>query len=172
VLFVSIVSGNKNSLINIDESFIDSPLSFKIPQGFPRPQLDIFAKNHLSEAGFQLGRKLFYDGRLSKDGNFPCASCHQQYAAFSTSDHDLSHGFNNSFTTRNAPALINIAWMKNLHFDGAINHIELQPLAPITAANEMAENIDSVLLKLREDTAYVRMFKAASVPMLLIHNGC
>ncbi len=156
-----IVNAGKNNVISVNETFADSPFNFKIPRGFPKPQSDIFAKNHLTEAGFQLGRKLFYDGRLSKDGNFSCASCHQQYAAFSTSDHDLSHGFNNSFTTRNSPALINIAWMKNLHFDGAINHIEVQPLAPLTAINEMAENVDSVLLKLKKDTAYVRMFKAA-----------
>ncbi|RYD86673.1 MAG: T9SS type A sorting domain-containing protein, partial [Sphingobacteriales bacterium] len=54
--------------------------------------------------------KVFYDGKLSKDGNFPCASCHQQFAGFATLDHDLSHGFNNQFTIRNAPGLANLAW--------------------------------------------------------------
>jgi cytochrome c peroxidase len=48
-----------------------------------------------------------------------------------------------------------------LHWDGGINHIEVQPLAPLTAPNEMAENIDSVLKKLRKDTAYPKLFKAA-----------
>ena len=52
-------------------------LELKIPPGWPKPPTNIFAKNKLTEEGFQLGRKLFYDGRLSKDGNFPCASCHQ-----------------------------------------------------------------------------------------------
>lgn len=136
-------------------------LEFKIPPGWPKPPIDIFANNRLSEEGFQLGRKLFYDGRLSKDGNFPCASCHQQFAAFANFEHDLSHGFNNSFTKRNAPALFNLAWMTDLHWDGAINHIEVQPLAPLTAPNEMAENIDSVIRKLRADSVYPGMFKAA-----------
>ncbi len=136
-------------------------LKLVIPKGWPKPPTDIFAKNPLTEEGFQLGKKLFYDGRLSKDGNIACAGCHQQFAAFSTFDHDLSHGFNNSFTTRNAPALFNIAWMKEMHWDGAINHIEVQPLAPITAANEMAETLENVLKKLSADTAYKRMFKAA-----------
>ena len=86
-------------------------LELKIPPGWPKPPTDIFAKNRLSEQAFQLGRKLFYDGRLSKDGNFPCASCHQQFAAFANYDHDFSHGFNNTFTKRNAPALFNLAWM-------------------------------------------------------------
>ncbi len=146
-----------------DESGPFNPtwLELKIPSGWPKPAANIFAKNRLSEQGFQLGRKLFYDGRLSKDGNFPCASCHQQFAAFANYEHDFSHGFNNSFTKRNAPSLFNLAWMTELHWDGSINHIEVQPLAPLTAPNEMAENIDSVLRKLRKDTAYPKLFKAA-----------
>lgn len=136
-------------------------LKFTIPKGWPKPARDIFAGNPLTEEGFQLGKKLFYDGRLSKDGNIPCASCHQQFAAFATYDHDFSHGFNNSFTKRNAPPLFNLAWMKELHWDGAINHIEVQPLAPITASNEMAETLENVLAKLNADTAYKRLFKAA-----------
>ena len=136
-------------------------LKFEIPKGWPKPAKDIFVNNPLTEQGFQLGKKLFYDGRLSRDGNFACASCHQQFAAFATYDHDFSHGYNNSFTTRNAPALFNLAWTPLLHWDGGINHIEVQPLAPLTAHNEMAENIDSVLKKLRKDTAYPKLFKAA-----------
>jgi len=136
-------------------------LEFKIPAGWPKPPTDIFARNRLSEEGFQLGKKLFYDGRLSKDGNFPCAGCHQQFGAFATYDHDFSHGYNNTFTTRNAPGLFNLAWMPKFHWDGGVNHIEVQPLSPITAPNEMAENLDSVLRKLRKDTAYPRLFRAA-----------
>ena len=136
-------------------------LSFKIPSGWPTPPTDIYKNNPLTEEGFQLGRKLFYDGRLSKDGNFPCASCHQQFAAFATYDHQFSHGFNNSFTFRNAPPLFNLAWMKEMHWDGGINHIEVQPLAPINEITEMAENIENVLKKLSIDTAYRRMFSAA-----------
>ena len=131
-----------------------------MPPGWPKP-FDIFAKTHLTEEVFQLGRKLFYDGRLSKDGNFSCASCHQQFAAFATFDHDFSHGFDDQFTTRNAPALQNLAWVPLYHWDGGINHIEVQALSPLTAHNEMAENIDSVLKKLRADAEYKRMFKKA-----------
>lgn len=140
--------------------YTTTPLNFTIPYGFPEPQYK-FEGNPLTKEGFELGRKLFYDGILSKDGNFPCASCHQQFAAFSTSDHDLSHGFNNQFTTRNAPALLNLVWMKEMHWDGGINHIEVQPLAPITAPNEMAEDINNVVNKLKQDNNYKRMFKAA-----------
>ena len=134
------------------------PMQFIVPAGFPEPGYT-FENNPLTTQGFELGKKLFYDGRLSQDGNFPCASCHQQFAAFATFDHPFSHGFNNQFTTRNAPGLFNVAWLKEMHWDGGINHIEVQPLAPITAGNEMAETIDNVVAKLKEDAVYRRMFK-------------
>lgn len=137
-----------------------TPLAFVVPKGWPAPQYD-FKSNPLTEEGFELGKRLFYDGRLSKDGNFACATCHQQFAAFATIDHEFSHGFNNTLTTRNAPALFNLAWQSNFMWDGGINHLDLQPLAPISATNEMGETIDSVLIKLRADKQYVKMFTAA-----------
>jgi cytochrome c peroxidase len=163
ILFSAILLGacNKSDVTNNDGPYNPTYLDLKIPAGWPTPPADIFANNRLTEEGFQLGKKLFYDGRLSKDGNFPCASCHQQFAAFATFDHDFSHGFDNSFTTRNAPGLFNLAWMTKMHWDGGINHIEVQPLAPITAQNEMAETIENVLTKLRADTAYPKLFRSA-----------
>ena len=135
-------------------------LAIPVPSYFP-PVQDTYVNNPISQEGFDLGKKLFYDGRLSIDGNFPCASCHQQFAAFSTFDHSLSHGFNNQFTTRNAPGLANMAWYKEFHWDGGINHLEVQPLSPITASNEMAETIENVIRKLKADEQYRKMFKAA-----------
>jgi cytochrome c peroxidase len=142
-------------------SYAPHPIKLEIPPGWPKPPTNIYANNKLTEEGFLLGRKLFYDGRLSKDGEVSCASCHQQFAAFATFDHDLSHGVHNGFSTRNAPGLFNLAWMTEMHWDGGINHIEIQPLSPITAKNEMGETLDSVLYKIKKDTAYKRMFKAA-----------
>ncbi len=141
--------------------YAPTPIDFKIPPGFPKPPTNIFTKNKLTEEGFQLGKKLFYDGRLSKDGEVSCASCHQQFAAFATYDHDLSHGVNNSFSTRNAPALINLAWMKEWHWGGGINHLEVQPLFPLSAENEMGEKLDTVMIKIKKDSAYRRMFREA-----------
>lgn len=137
-----------------------TPIKFEIPEGFPAPIYD-FSSNPLTEEGFELGRKLFYDGRLSKDGNFPCGSCHQQFAAFANFDHGLSHGFNNQFTIRNSPSLQNLVWHREMHWDGGINNIEVQPLAPITAPNEMAEDINTVINKLKADNDYPGMFRQA-----------
>jgi len=137
-----------------------TPISFKVPAGWPQPLYD-FKKNPLTKEGFELGRKLFYDEKLSKDSSVSCASCHQQFGGFATYDHNLSHGFNNTLTTRNAPALQNLAWQKEFMWDGGVTHLDLQPLAPLTAVNEMGETLENVLKKLNRDTAYKRMFKAA-----------
>ncbi len=151
IVFAAWVSGDAGNKI------IGTPLPFTVPKGWPKPAYD-FKNNPLTKEGFELGRKLFYDGRLSKDGNFSCGSCHQQFAAFSTYDHNLSHGFNNAQTTRNAPGLFNLAWTKNFMADGGISHLDLQPLAPITAPNEMAETLENVMAKLKADSAYRKLF--------------
>ena len=154
IVCVAWVSGDSANEI------IGTPIPFTVPKDWPQPVYD-FKNNPLTKQGIALGRKLFYDGRLSKDGNFSCGSCHQQFAAFATYDHNLSHGFNNSQTTRNAPGLFNLAWTKNFMADGGINHLDLQPLAPITAPNEMAETLDSVMKKLKADMAYKTLFVKA-----------
>lgn len=152
---VQVISCKKN-----DSTTVPEAITLAIPAGFPPPQYN-FSNNPLTKQGFELGRKLFYDGRLSKDGNFPCASCHQQFSAFITYDHDFSHGFNNQFTTRNALPIFNLAWQTAFQWDGGVNNLELQPLAPLTAANEMAEDINTVINKLKADNLYPGMFKAA-----------
>jgi cytochrome c peroxidase len=160
-LAVLLIAATDNTPIKFADGKLPDYIEFKIPPGWPKPAKDIFAKNKLSEQGFQLGKKLFYDSRLSKDGNLSCAGCHQQFAAFATYDHDFSHGLNDQHTTRNAPALFNLAWMPSLHWDGGINHIEVQPLSPITSPTEMAETLDNVLAKLKKDSAYPKLFKDA-----------
>lgn len=139
---------------------LPTAIALEVPSNFPLPE-DLFKDNPLTNEGFALGRKLFYDGRLAKDGIASCASCHQQFAAFSTFDHAFSHGIDNQFTTRNAPGIFNMAWHKELHWDGGINHLEVQPLAPLTAPNEMGETVENVIRKLNSDTRYREMFRAA-----------
>jgi cytochrome c peroxidase len=137
--------------------WINTPFPFIVPKGFP-PPVYRFQNNPRTKQGFELGRKLFYDGKLSKDGNFPCSSCHQQFAAFATYEHRLSHGFNNQFSFRNAPGLFNLAWEKEINWDGGVNHIEVQPLAPLLDPHEMAEDLNQVIDKLKKDNVYPALF--------------
>jgi len=144
----------------IDAGKRPTPLKFTVPPNWPQPRYD-FKHNPLTREGFLLGRKLFFDERLSKDATISCASCHQQFGAFSTYEHNLSHGVDNSLTTRNAPALQNLAWQSAFMWDGGINHLDLQPFAPLTAPNEMGETLAGALRKLQQDTSYTAMFAAA-----------
>ncbi len=137
-----------------------TPLTFSIPQGFPAPHYN-FAANPITQQGFDLGKKIFYDANLSSDGQVSCGSCHQQFASFVQFDHDLGHGVNNEHTTRNPQPLLNLAWHQEMMWDGGVNHIEVQPLAPFTAPNEMNITIDQLLLKLSANPSYKPMYKAA-----------
>lgn len=137
-----------------------TPLAQEIPEGFPEPAYR-FADNPLSKEGFELGRKLFYDGALSIDGFHPCSSCHQQIAAFGTYEHDRSHGVNNTHTLRNAPPLFNLAWQTQFHWDGEFNSLFDEAAQPIHGSHEMGETFKGVVNKLQQDQEYRKLFKKA-----------
>ena len=144
----------------IKEELPADNIIFVVPQGWPQPHYD-FSTNPLTKEGFILGRKLFYDTKLSRDNTISCGSCHQQFAAFSHLDHKTSHGIYGLFGTRNAPPLYNLNWQTNFMWDGGVNHIEVQPLAPITNPVEMDENMNNIVAKLQGDANYRAMFKEA-----------
>ena len=135
-------------------------MSQVIPDGFPLPVYR-FQDNRLTKQGFELGRELFYDGRLSVDGGFPCSSCHQQLAGFGTYEHDRSHGYNHSHTLRNAPVLFNLAWQKEFHWDGVFTSLYDEAQQPINSHNEMAESFATIIPKLQADATYPRKFRIA-----------
>lgn len=133
---------------------------FKVPEGWPAPEYN-FENNPLTKDGFELGRRLFFDERLSKDNTVSCGSCHQPAAAFAQPAHDFSHGVNDLLGNRNSPAIYNMNWHKGFFWDGGVNHIENQPINPIQNPVEMAERMENVVAKLNADASYKAMFKAA-----------
>lgn len=130
---------------------------FTYPEYWPKPIYDI-TSNPITEEGFQLGRALFYDPILSKDGTISCASCHLQASGFTHIDHDLSHGISGKIGTRNSLAIMNTAWSNSFMWDGGINHIEVQALAPLTSGVEMAETLENVVRKLDSIPFYKNLF--------------
>jgi len=135
-------------------------ISFAVPAGWPTP-VYTYTDNALTQSGFELGRKLFYDVRLSRDNTISCASCHAQFAAFSHLDHALSHGIDGLFGTRNAPGLFNMAWKPAFFRDGGVINLENQPLNPIENPVEMDEKIQDVVSELAGDGTYKTMFSKA-----------
>ncbi|KUG09781.1 cytochrome-c peroxidase [Solirubrum puertoriconensis] len=128
-----------------------------LPGNFSAPAYAL-DQNPPNREAFELGRKLFYDPRLSRDGSVSCGSCHQQFVAFAHSGHTLSHGVDNRLGTRNAPALQNLRWRRSLMWDGGVSNLEVLPLAPITNPVEMDETLPNVLRKLNDDADYRQRF--------------
>lgn len=135
-------------------------IALQYPAYWPKPHYN-FEDNPLTQNKIDLGRKLFYDPILSANNTVSCASCHLSYTAFTHVDHALSHGINDSIGTRNSPVLINLAWQTHFMWDGAINNIEVQALAPISHPAEMGEDLNNVLLKIKNTKNYPILFKKA-----------
>lgn len=133
---------------------------FTIPKNWPKPAYN-FKKNPLTESKILLGRVLFYDPILSRNNTVSCANCHSQYTVFTHVDHALSHGIDDRIGTRNSPALMNLAWHQSFMWDGAINHLDMQALAPISNHDEMDESMKHVAEKLQVSTIYPTLFYQA-----------
>lgn len=136
------------------------PYTLKIPDSLPGPVYD-FEKNPLTKQGIALGRYLFYDPRLSLDSSVSCGFCHQQFAAFGHFDHAISHGVLGRTGTRSVPSLFNLIWQREFMWDGGVNHLDIQPLTPLTDENEMGMELTAVIDRLQGNAGYRQLFKAA-----------
>ena len=132
-------------------------VSFIVPKGWPKPEYD-FAKNPLTTEKIALGRVLFYDPILSRDSTISCATCHSPYSAFTHIDHQFSHGIDNKLGNRNAPSLMNLAWSNSFMWDGAVKHLDMQALAPMSNPDEMDETLKHVVTKLQQNRIYPKLF--------------
>ncbi|OIN59067.1 cytochrome-c peroxidase [Arsenicibacter rosenii] len=137
-----------------------TPYTWTKPANFPAPVYN-FAKNPLTVQGVQLGKALFYDGLLSRNGTITCGFCHSPFNAFAHTDHPLSHGINDQTGIRNVPAIQNVAWGQHFFWDGGIVDLDLLPIAPIQNPVEMGDSMTNVLAKVRQTAKYRTMFKAA-----------
>jgi cytochrome c peroxidase len=142
------------------KEIVNQVFTFKSPPYFPKPSYH-FETNKITDAGFALGKKLFYDSLLSVDNSTSCGSCHISTSAFTHHGHDLSHGLNGSLTKRNSPPIMNLAWSSSFMWDGGIAALDLQPIAPITSHIEMGETMEHVVSKINENPAYQPLIQKA-----------
>jgi cytochrome c peroxidase len=143
-----------------DSAYTDVPITLKTPSNFP-PLVYNIAQNPLTQKGFELGKKLFYDGRLSSDGTISCGSCHIQLNAFTHHGHTISHGVNNAMGTRNSPSIQNLAYQSQFMWDGAADNLDFQPVIPLLSSIEMNGNLNTILTMMKGDSKYVELFSAA-----------
>jgi cytochrome c peroxidase len=133
---------------------------FVQPDGFPETTYD-FSRNEVTQEGFELGKKLFFEPRLSRNNTIACGSCHIQTAAFTHHGHDVSHGIDDQLGIRNPMPIMNMAWSKEFFWDGGVFDLDFAAINAITSPVEMDENVPNVLRKLREHPEYPALFKKA-----------
>ena len=146
-------------VINIATSAykVTDTIHFIVPKGWPQPEYD-FTQNPLTTDKISLGTALFYDPILSRDSTIACATCHSNKTAFAQTDQSFSRGIDNKLGTRNAPALMNLAWNTSFMWDGAVKHLDMQALAPMSNPDEMDESIKHVVSKLQQSKHYPMLF--------------
>ncbi|AZI40003.1 cytochrome-c peroxidase [Epilithonimonas vandammei] len=143
------------------EAYIaDQAYDLEIPADFPALAFDR-DKNPVTVNGVALGKKLFYEGRLSRNNSISCGFCHIQENAFTHHGHPVSHGIDNRLGMRNAPPIQNMAFLRNYTWDGVSHNLDERSLVPITTDFEMDSSMPEVVGKLNTDANYKKLFKAA-----------
>jgi cytochrome c peroxidase len=134
--------------------------------------------NPITAEKIELGRRLFNDRRLSRDGTVACSSCHGPDTGFA-SPHAVSPGVFGRRGRRNAPALINRGWGRSFSWDGRVATLEEQVLKPIEDPNEMDLPIAEASARVgvtREDMSraiatYIRSIMSGNAPYDRHVNG-
>jgi len=132
----------------------------KPPLGLPA--FPVPANNPLTKEKISLGRKLFYDRRLSLNNTFSCAICHVPEQGFTSNEMATAAGIEGRTVRRNSPTLYNIAYARSLFHDSRETTLEQQIWAPLLAHNEMANpSIGYVIEKINNSADYNGLFKKA-----------
>ncbi|MGH7205377.1 MAG: cytochrome-c peroxidase [Nitrospiraceae bacterium] len=123
------------------------------------PNVRIPSQNLQFDAKVALGKLLFFDSRLSKDGSVSCASCHVPAAGFSD-PRQFSLGVGGKQGGRNAPPALNAAYNHLQFWDGRAGSLEEQALGPIQNPIEMSETLEGIVKKLSKNKVYQFRFRA------------
>ena len=120
------------------------------------------ADNPPSTAKIALGRKLFFDRRLSHNGTMSCAMCHVPEQGFTNNELATPIGVEGRGLRRNAPTVLNVAYQKPLFHDGRETTLETQVISPLLASDEMANpSIGYVIAKIAALPDYAGLFERA-----------
>jgi cytochrome c peroxidase len=140
-------------LLGLSHLVADEPL--------PKPLAPVQhpATNPAIPAKIALGKKLFFDPRLSRIDRISCASCHDPAKGFSNGE-KVGRGVDGKKGTRNVPSLVNAAYNRSLFWDGRAATLEAQALVPIQHPKEMNLDLGTLVRKLNAIPEYRRQFQA------------
>jgi len=138
-----------------------SIFEIQMPRGIPPELWSYFipADNPMSAAKVELGRKLFFDARISSDGTVSCASCHDPKRAF-TDGKTIAEGINTRRGLRNSPTLLNAMFSTGQFWDGRAATLEEQAKMPLTNPDEMGNrSLEEVQARIEAISEYSRSFR-------------
>lgn len=126
------------------------------------PPVPIPTDNPHSDIKIKLGDKLFHDQRFSSTGKVSCSTCHDRGKTYTDSPLKVSEGINQLKGTRNAPTVVNTAYMKSMFWDGREPDLEGQSTGSFVNPVEMGlKNHDPILDIVRNDKEHTALFKQA-----------
>jgi cytochrome c peroxidase len=125
----------------------NAAFALEVPPYFGSYNERIPVDNPITQNGFQLGRKLFYETRLSADNSMSCGSCHQQAKAF-TDGNAVSIGVDGIAGKVSAMSLVNLIWSDNFSWNGRDVSLEEQALDPIQNPIELHQSLTASIEKL------------------------
>jgi len=146
-----------------------TPLPLQYPAYFGN-RLFIPDSNPCTVEGVALGRRLFYETRLSANNSVSCSFCHRQELAF-TDGGAFSVGIDGSLTNRSSMSLANLAWSRHYFWDGRADGLEEQARTPLTNPHEMGQELAVSARKLQATKTYPLLFKKAFGSTVITGNG-
>ena len=164
LIYFTLILSCSSERLESETSYTPIPVNLNIPDVFQDRILPpvIPSNNPLTEEGIELGKKLFFDKKLSVNGSQSCADCHKPSNSF-TDARQYSIGVDNIQGTRNSMPLFNLAWNYDDRFfwDGRELSLERQVFDPITNPIEMHNTIANLVQELQIDSEYPEMFLKA-----------
>jgi cytochrome c peroxidase len=135
-----------------------TPYALKMPSW--ATAMPIPTDNPLTVEGVALGRRLFYEKKLSGDNTMSCGSCHVQTHGFSDPKR-FSVGITGKVGNRQSMAIFNLGWNDPFFWDGRAASLEKQAHDPVTNPIELNASWVDVVKKLQMDTKYPELFHKA-----------
>jgi cytochrome c peroxidase len=164
IAFLSISCGTQRNLETIGKAATPTGAPVKINAPLGLPPVPIPADNQPTSDSIALGRKLFYDVKLSGDNTLSCASCHSPTLHFADG---LKVAKGVEFGTRNTPTLLNAAYNLDQFWDGRAASLEQQAGNPIANPKEMNQSHEVCISRLNADQSYREDFTKTFGPGMI-----
>lgn len=133
-----------------------TPLAITPPLGLP--PVPVPADNPMTVEKVELGKMLYFDTRVSKDGTISCATCHDPAMAWA--EHSAtSEGIHKQRGGRNSPTVINAAYASTQFWDGRADSLEAQAVGPVANPIEMGHTMGDVIERFAKIPGYVERFQ-------------